>query len=171
MLKSLLTFNVLCYHSGSMNSRRRLVYYLLINVFVSALVAGSIIYYYDRNHHVECPAALVTVTAPPVGAEINVSMVSVIGAGTLADEQIVIQNNGAKELDLTGWTLTDNKGDSYTFPQLTLFPGVKVQLHTMAGQDTPSDLYWGRSAAVWSSGELAALYDTQNIARAFYRIP
>ena len=154
-----------------MNSQRRLVYYLLINIFVSALVAGSIIYYYDRNHHVECPAVLVTATVLPGNAGINVSMVSVIGAGTLMDERIVIQNNGAQQLDLTGWNLTDNQGNTYTFPRLMLFPGVKVQLHTNAGLDTPSDLYWGRSTPVWTSGELAALYDTKNIARAFYRIP
>jgi len=154
-----------------MNSRRRLVYYLLINIFVSALVAGSIIFYYDRNHHVECPAVLLTATAPPGTGDIKVNMVGVIGAGTLMDERIIIQNNGAQELDLTGWYMTDNQGDTYTFPKLTLFPGVKVQLHTIPGQDTPTDLYWGRSSPVWISGELAALNDTQNIVRAFYRIP
>jgi len=154
-----------------MKSRRRLIYYLLINIFVSALVAGSIIYYYDRNHHVECPAVLATATVPPGASGVNVSMVGVIGAGALADERIIIQNNGTQELDLTGWYLTDNQGNTYLFPQLTLFPGVKVQLHTIAGQDSPSDLYWGRSAPLWISGELAALYDTHNIARAFYRVP
>ena len=154
-----------------MNSRRRLVYYLLINIFVSALVAGSIIFYYDRNHHVECPALLVTATAPPGRDGIKVNLVGVIGAGTLMDEQIIIQNNGTQELELTGWYVTDNQGNTYTFPQLTLYPSVKMQLHTGAGQDTPTDLYWGRAAPVWSSGELAALYDTQNIARAFYRVP
>ena len=114
---------------------------------------------------------LLTATAPPGTGDIKVNMVGVIGAGTLMDERIIIQNNGAQELDLTGWYMTDNQGDTYTFPKLTLFPGVKVQLHTIPGQDTPTDLYWGRSAPVWSSGELAALYDTQNIARAFYRVP
>jgi len=154
-----------------MNSRRRLVYYLLINVFVSALVAGSIIYYYDRNHHVECPAAVAAATIPPGTASVNVSLVGVIGAGTLADERILIQNSGTQELVLTGWYLTDNLGNTYTFPELTLFPGVKVQLHTIPGQDSPTDLYWGRSAPLWTSGELAALYDSKNIARAFYRVP
>jgi hypothetical protein len=154
-----------------MNSRRRLVYYLLINIFVSALVAGSIIFYYDRNHHVECPAVLVAATAAPGTADISVSMVGVIGVGALADERIIVQNNGTEQLDLSGWYLTDNQGNTYTFPKLTLFPGVTVQIHTIAGQDTPSDLYWGRSAPVWLSGELAALYDTKNIARAFYRVP
>ena len=161
----------MCYHSGSMNSRRRLVYYLLINIFVSALVAGSIIYYYDRNHHFECPAVLITPAAPSGIGDINVNLAGVIGAGMITDERVIIQNNGTQELDLSGWHLTDNQGNSYTFPQLTLFPGVKVQLHTTAGQDTPTDLYWGRSATLWSSGELIAMYDTQNIARAFYRIP
>ena len=151
-----------------MNSRRRLIYYLLINIFVSVLVAGSIIYYYDRNHHVECPTVLVTATVPPGNAGVNVSMVGVIGAGTLADERIIIQNSSTQELDLTGWYLTDNQGNIYSFPKLTLFA---VQLHTITGQDTPSDLYWGRSAPVWISGELAALYDTHNVVRAFYRIP
>ncbi|HTX80041.1 MAG TPA: hypothetical protein VMC62_10245, partial [Longilinea sp.] len=65
----------------------------------------------------------------------------------------------------------DSKGNTYTFPQLTLYPGVIVQLHTIAGQDSPSDLYWGRSTPAWTSGELVALYDSQNIARAFYRVP
>ena len=154
-----------------MKSRRRLVYYLLINIFVSALVAGSIIFYYDRNHHVECPAVLVTATVSPGTVGVNVSMIGVIGAGALADERIIVQNNGTQQMDLTGWHLTDAQGNAYTFPQLTLFPGVKVQLHTITGQDSPTDLYWGRSAPVWVSGELAALYDTQAIARAFYRIP
>ena len=154
-----------------MNSRRRLVYYLLINIFVSALVAGSIIFYYDRNHPVECPATLITATGPSGTAGVNVSMVGVIGAGALADERIIIQNVGTQQLDLTGWHLTDAQGNAYTFPQLTLFPGGKVQLHTVAGQDSPTDLFWGRSTPIWFSGELAALYDTQNIARAFYRVP
>ena len=155
-----------------MNSRnRRLVYYLLINIFVSVLVAGSIIYYYDRNHPVACPAVLVSSSIPPGTSGMNVSLVGVIGVGILPDERIIIQNNGAQQLDLTGWYLMDAQGNRYTFPQITLFPGVKIQLHSIAGQDSPTDLYWGRSTPVWFSGELAVIYDGQNIARAFYRVP
>ena len=141
----------MCYHSGRMNSRRRLVYYLLINVFVSALVAGSIIFYYDRNHHVECPAALAPATVAPGTSTIQVSMVGVVGAGNLSDERIIIQNNGAQELDLTGWSLTDNQGNSYTFPKLTLFPGVKVkftyQRRAKIRHQTCTGAHWPRSGA------------------------
>ena len=104
----------------------------------------------------------------------NVSIVGVIGAGTIADERVVIQNNGSEKLLLTGWYLEDNQGVIYTFPQspqLALFPGAIVQVYTQSGTDTLPDLYWGRSAPVWISGELVALYDPQNIVRAFYRVP
>jgi len=155
-----------------MESRQRLVTYLLINIIVSALVAGSVIFYYDRTHKVDCTPALPnSSTGLPGTGDINVSIVGVIGAGALADEQIIIRNDGATELGLAGWYFTDNKGVTYIFPQLTLYPGVKMQLHSAAGKDTPTDLYWGQTAPVWASGELAALYDNHSIVRAFYRVP
>jgi hypothetical protein len=155
-----------------MGSRRRLILYLLLNVLVSALVAGGVIYYYDRTHQAACtPAQPNGAAVLPSGGDIKVDITGVFGVGRLADEQLAIQNDGPQELELTGWYLADNKGLIYTFPQLTLHPGVKVQVHTKVGQDIPTDLYWGRDAPVWASGELAALYDAQGIVRAFYRIP
>ena len=146
--------------------------YLLLNIVVSALAAGTVIFFYDRAHPRECIPVLPTSAAVVPGSDsINVSIISVTGVGTVANERMVIQNNGPQEVVLTGWYLTDNKGLVYTFPQLTLFPGVKVQVHTAAGKDSPSDLFWGRASPVWTSGELAALYDTHNIVRAFFRIP
>jgi hypothetical protein len=155
-----------------MKSRSRLVYYLLINIFVSALATGTVIFFYDRAHRADCvPALQDAATLLPGNDEINVNILGVIGVGTLTDERMVIQNNGTQELVLTGWYLADNQGLAYAFPQVTLYPGVKLQVHTTSGKNSPSDLFWGRSAPVWTSGELAALYDTQNIVRAFYRVP
>jgi hypothetical protein len=155
-----------------MDSRRRLVYYILINIFVSALVTGTLIYFYDRIRPTDCATALPNaMTVSPGVGDVNVNIAGVIGVGMIADEQIVIQNDGSQELVLTGWYLKDDKGMTYTFPQLTLYPGVKVQVHTASGSDTPTDLYWGSETSLWTSGELAALYDAQNIARAFYRVP
>jgi hypothetical protein len=158
-----------------MDARRRLFSYLLINIFVSGLVTGTIIFFYDRAHRANCAPTQPDLTAvtSEVG-DVNVSIVGVIGAGTVANERVVIQNMGSEKIDLTGWYLEDNKGVSYNFPQspqLTLFPGATVQVHTKSGTDTLPDLYWGRTEPVWSSGELAALYDPQKIARAFYRVP
>jgi hypothetical protein len=158
-----------------MDARRRLFSYLLINIFVSALVTGTAIFFYDRTHRANCPPTSPDLTAATSqSGDVNVSIVGVIGAGTVTDERVVIQNSGGSKLILTGWYLEDNKGIIYTFPQspqLTLFPGATVQVHTKAGTDSSLDLYWGRTEPVWTSGELAALYDPENIARAFYRIP
>jgi hypothetical protein len=151
-------------------TRRRLVFYLLLNALVSVLVTGAILFFYDRaNHKTDCGTSETVPTLASGG--VNADIISVTGAGALASESVSIQNNGDSALLLTGWALKDSQGSIYTFPQLTLYPGGTVQVHTGPGTDTAADLYWQRSAPVWESGELAALYDTQNIARAFYRVP
>jgi hypothetical protein len=155
-----------------MRSKRRLLSYILINIFVSALVTATVIYFYDRYHQVECvPSLPIAATTSQNTGDITVNIVGVIGAGSLPDERMIISNSGSKALELSGWSLSDTNGAVYTFPQLTLYPGVKMELHTKAGVDSPTDLYWGLNSPIWTSGELAALYDNQGITRAFYRIP
>jgi hypothetical protein len=155
-----------------MKPQRHLASTLLINIFVSALVTGTMIFFYDRAHRADCgtPAPIVA-TLPAGNSDVKVDISGIAGVGNLRDESLTLQNDGKQEMVLTGWTLTDNKGLVYTFPQLMLFPGAKVQVHSTAGTDSPTDLYWGRPAAIWTSGELVALYDTHAIARAFYRVP
>ncbi len=155
-----------------MKTKRRLFSYILINIFVSALVTATVIYFYDRYHQVECvPTLPISMTTTQDASNIKVDIKGVIGAGSISEERMIIQNDGTQALELTGWSLADANGLTFTFPQLTLYPGVDVQLHTLPGKDSPTDLYWGLSASVWTSGELAALYDGQGIARAFYRVP
>jgi hypothetical protein len=158
-----------------MGARRRLVSYLLINIFVSGLVTGTIIFFYDRAHRANCNPVQPDLTAlTSDGGSLNINIVGIVGAGTIASERVVILNNGNQKIMLGGWYLEDSKGTIYKFPQspeLTLFPGASVQVYTKAGTDTLPDLYWGRSDSIWDSGELAVLYDPQNIARAFYRVP
>jgi hypothetical protein len=157
--------------------RRRLFYYILLNIFVSAVVTITILFFYDRSHRLASGhlPVLSTLPAPasvsPVSDGIKVNIVSVIGAGTVASEIVVIQNNGVSPLVMTGWLLKDSQGNTYTFPQLSLNPGGTVQVHTASGVDTPVDLYWNRTDPVWAPGELATLYDDQGNTRAFYRVP
>ena len=114
-----------------MNSRRRLIYYILVNICVSALVTGTVLFIYDRLYRKDCSAPLPGSTdGTPSSAEMNVSIVGINGTGTLENETVIIQNDGNSPLVLTGWTLKNNQGSTYTFPQLTLYPGGKVQLHT-----------------------------------------
>ncbi len=158
-------------------NRRRLFYYILLNIFVSALVTGTILFFYDRSHRGPSgpipvlPTLTGSTTASPVADSLKVNIVSVVGAGTAQSETVVIQNSGASPAVLTGWLLKDSQGNTYTFPQLSLNPGGTVQVHTAPGEDTPVDLYWNRTSPAWAPGDLATLYDNRGATRAFYRIP
>ncbi|WP_458189475.1 lamin tail domain-containing protein [Haladaptatus sp. NG-WS-4] len=71
----------------------------------------------------------------------------------LNDEYLVFENTGTQTLDLTGWTLKDEAGHSYTIPKgVTLAPGDQVKIRTGSGTDTATDLYWNSNQAVWNNG-------------------
>ena len=160
--------------------RRKLAYYLLLNAFVSACVTGTILFWYDRNYRALSQSS-VQQAAPSNGGsapsntdlqtDIPVNISSVVGAGTLDSEIVVVKFEGEGQLDLASWQLKDEDGNAFTFPRLTLYPDGAVQVHTVSGTDTVIDLYWGTSAAVWSSGENARLFDAQGTLRAVYRVP
>lgn len=161
--------------------RRKLVYYLLLNVFVSACVTSGILFWYDRNYRAvnqpsvqqAAPASGDSAPADTVNpqTDIAVKISSVVGAGALNSEIVVVKFEGEGQLDISSWQLKDEDGNTFKFPQLTLYPNGAVQVHTITGTDTVIDLYWGIGDAVWSSGESARLFDAQGNLRAVYRVP
>ena len=160
--------------------RRRLLYYLLLNVFVSACVTSAILYWYDRNYRaVTLPQVSIPTSSsssannPPVATvqKGQVQIVSVIGAGTLTAEAVIVKYSGEGELDLTGWHLTDTHGASYTFPPFKLFKNGAVQVHTQSGTNTAIDLYWGQGQAVWQSGGTLLLTNPDGQAQDSYPVP
>ncbi len=158
--------------------RRRLIYYLLLNVFVSACVTSAILYWYDRNYRaVTLPQSPALSSNPTGSAPIQtaqhgtVQIVSVIGAGTLNVESVVVKYTGDGELDLTGWHLKDAKGSTYTFPPFKLFKNGAVQVHTAGGTNTAIDLYWNQNSAAWQSGEAVLLTDANGNVQDSYPVP
>lgn len=98
-------------------------------------------------------------TATPSGARPAVTLRGVTGRGDLANEAIVLINEGGR-VDLANWTLSDKQGNRFIFPSLVLLQGAQVQVHTAAGTNSATDLYWGRPAAVWGDrGDEATLTD------------
>lgn len=87
--------------------------------------------------------------------------VTITGLG-YADENewVEIANAGMASQDFTFWTLTDEENNTYSFAEgFVLLPGASVLVHTGQGDDTESDLYWGRDDLVWDDGEVATLFD------------
>jgi hypothetical protein len=162
--------------------RRRLILYLLLNVFVSACVTGGILFWYDRNYRsVSLSSVQPSIpssnqsgapsTSFDPNIDIPVEIVSIVGAGTLDAELVVVRNAGGESLSLASWQLKDANRNVFTFPNLTLNTGGAVQIHTISGTNTVIDLYWGLGNPVWQSGEEAQLLDPSGNVRAVYTVP
>lgn len=83
------------------------------------------------------------------------------------DEYLVFKNTAEEPLDLTGWTVENDAGRSYTFPSgFTLEPGERVTLHSGVGDDTETDLYWGTEEETWDQTGDTVTVQTANGKRA-----
>ena len=83
--------------------------------------------------------------------------------GNLNDEYLTLHNQGATSVDLSGWTIENDRGETYRFPHGFELPanGI-VTVRSGKGTDTPSDLYWNSSSEVWlNTVDLAILKDAQ----------
>ena len=161
--------------------RRNLLLYLLLNAFISACVTGAILFWYDRNYR---SSSLSPVQPAPVAnnqtapqptlnpqVDIPVEIVSVIGAGTLNAEWVVVRYKGDDQINLANWELRDKNRHVFVFPRLVLHKDGAVQVHTSTGTNTVIDLYWNASDPVWESGEEAQLFDPSGNLRAVYKVP
>lgn len=110
----------------------------------------------------------------PVRPSGSVVIDSVVGAGDLESERVLLKQRGEGELSLVGWRLEDDQGNIFIFPQfpqLILYKGGAVNIHTRSGSNTVVDLYWGLAAPVWKSGSVITLRDPQGNVRATYTVP
>lgn len=161
-------------------NRRKLTLYLGLNILVSACITSAILYWYDRNYR----AVTLPEPAPPVspasspqsasGRDVRpgtVQIVSVVGAGNLEIEAVVVRHAGEGELNLTGWHLRDSSGDAYTFPPFKLYGDGAVQVHTASGTNTAIDLFWGQRQAAWQSGQLVLLTTPEGAVEDSYPVP
>jgi len=119
----------------------------------------------------ESTTSVPTNTPEPLTGESRVLIDSIIGVGDLASERIFLKRVGPGEISLTGWTLVAENGETFTFPQLTLFENGAVFVHTKQGQTTAVALYWDLDQAVWSSGDTVVLIDDQGEVHTSYQIP
>lgn len=156
--------------------RQKLVSYILLNVFISACVTGSILFWYDRNLKATS-SSVPPQTNPEAGEAIadsnpaSVEIVSIVGADNLSAETVILRYLGEGQLDLSNWQLKDESGNLFLFPAVTLIQNGAVQIHTSSGTATPIDLYWGMTSPVWKSGESASLYDASGNLIVTYKVP
>ncbi len=120
------------------------------------------------------PANPPTPTAIPtlqVGTSLF-KITAVNNAGDVATEQVVIANVGSEAVDLTNWSISDDLGDTYTFPYLLLFGGgAAVTLHSTTGLDAGLTFYWDRDVPAWESGNVLILRNPEGEISAEFTVP
>ncbi|PSQ42987.1 endonuclease [Halobacteriales archaeon SW_7_68_16] len=112
-----------------------------------------------RGYHA-CPGGGTPATAVPGG--LSIVTINADAAGPDArnpnDEYVVVANGGDGAIALDGYTLRDEVGHTYRFPNGSLGPGDRVTIHTGCGTDSDADRYWCRSRPVWNNdGDTAIL--------------
>ncbi|MEZ4591848.1 MAG: lamin tail domain-containing protein [Chloroflexota bacterium] len=111
----------------------------------------------------ELPTATPAATAPATTvapANVQITLIVYNPAGDdVAGEYVRIENKGGVTAVLTGWTLSDNDGHVYDFPNgFSLAPGAAVQVWVKSGTNTTTSLYWGSAQAFWNNtGDVAYL--------------
>jgi LysM repeat protein len=110
-----------------------------------------------------------TVTAAPTAANAQIEIVDVRFAGNVNSEEVEIRNLG-NVVNLQGWRLVNEQGDSFLFPEFRMQPGSRVRIFTRQGPTTPAALYWGRETPAWQDGELVSLMDANGQLQAAFRI-
>jgi len=110
--------------------------------------------------------------APPEQGEAIVEISEVVGVGELTEEAIQIINSGTRQVGLVDWTISDESGFVYTFDQVTLFgEGAGILIHTEAGTDGPTELYWGLELPILVSGKILSLTDADGNVVSTYTVP
>lgn len=124
------------------------------------------------------PKATAVTPTFPESSLTTLKIDTVVGAGDLETETVKLIMTGDTELNLAGWQLTME--DPYTlyyldepfvFPEIKIKSGGSLQIHTGKGDNTVSDLYWGRDRAAWNKGVVVRLLDEKGTERSHYAIP
>jgi hypothetical protein len=101
-------------------------------------------------------------TSPPSPVdEIDVVISEVVDAGNLLEETLIILNKGPGT-SLNSWKLQGSPLGIFVFPDIFLFNGGSIRIHTAGGKNTPSDLYLNQGEAAWPPGTVIRLSDSGN---------
>lgn len=86
-------------------------------------------------------------------------------AANLNDEYFTLENTGTAAVDLGGWTVSNERGEVFRFPDgYVLAVGAVVFVHSGAGVDTGDVLYWNATAPIWNNdSDIAVLYDSTGL--------
>ncbi|TAK20822.1 MAG: lamin tail domain-containing protein [Chloroflexota bacterium] len=81
------------------------------------------------------------------------------------DEYVCMKNDDQRPAEMGSWVIRNVMGRSYNFPTgFNLPPGATVKLHTGAGTDSATDLYWNYQVKpAWEKTDKLTLHNNENV--------
>lgn len=127
----------------------------------------------EETEESESPATLqptATITLAPTATNAQIEIVDAENIGDITAEGIRLRNTG-NTINVTGWTLQDAEGNTFSFPEQLLFSNAEVTIYTRNGTNTPVALFWGLDEPIWEEGDVLTLIDSTNQVQATIRLP
>jgi len=90
-----------------------------------------------------------------------------------SDQVVCIKNKGKTPVAIGNWLIRNTMGRTYYFPEgTTIEPGKTIKLHTGAGTNTKTDLYWNyKFKPVFDGSDQVTLTDNSNVDIATFTVP
>jgi hypothetical protein len=169
-----------------MKNRKQLLFYIVLNIIISAATTLLVLWLWDRPNRYPLPDNVPPAAAypldngtsyEPVGTPIPldkevIRITNVFGIGDVQNEMIELERVGDGDVLLTGWKLKDQDHHVFDFPaNLVMYKGAKINIYSRIGNPSVIEQFWGSSEAIWQPGETATLLDAQGNVRAKYTIP
>ena len=107
-------------------------------------------------------------TSTPVNAQFEIVLAE--GLGDITSEGIRLRNIGER-VEISNWSLSDEDGNTFTFPVSMLFPQGEIVIYTRSGTSTGDARFWGKDESVWEAGEALTLSDEDGRALQTLRLP
>ncbi|NIP41264.1 MAG: lamin tail domain-containing protein, partial [candidate division Zixibacteria bacterium] len=85
-------------------------------------------------------------------------------------EYVEIRGSGDDPISLQNWSLQDENGNTFVFPEMTMYGSGSIRIYTRVGNSNPLKLYWGQSSAIWESGESVTLLDDTGTVQSVYTV-
>ncbi len=85
--------------------------------------------------------------------------------GDTTDEYVCVKNDDQRPADMGSWVLRNVMGRSFNFPPgFSLAPGATAKVHTGAGTNSATDLYWNYTVKpAWETGDKLTLLSNENV--------
>ena len=119
-----------------------------------------------------------TTTLEPVGLAITIEILPYDpnASASLNDEFVKLYSEEDNDISIAGWRIVNvsrPERPTFVFPPFIFAPAVDIYLFTGSGTNNPNtgDFYWGRSASVWRTGDIAQLLDAQGRLVSAYQVP